>query len=343
MKNILPPREWCQVNCFIKELRDVYSPPVVSVYAPSSKVDYMIKTLEETEREPAVEEVEAAIMKELGNLKTFVGSTCIFGWKGETAIVKKMFTSSTIPPVYVVDDEPFVEPLYDILEIMYDALLVILDYKTAILKSYKGCDVTRQKKIKSYVGARHSKGGWSQKRFSRIRDMQIGRHFDSVADELENFDIKNIEVVLLGGPGNAKKEFLSRSQRSIADKTVIVEGLDLSSSDEEMDAAIIGQLDKFRKEVELEQLTKVKENTKRGLILTENQEICAALKAGAVDTILIASDYHITTPEEKGRILKMMEAAEISAAEIEFITNKEVLGKLHQYGGVVASLRYRPF
>ena len=343
MKDILPPREWCQVNCFIKELRDTYCPPVVSVYAPSGKVDYMIKTLEETEREPAVEEVEAAIMKELGNLKTFVGSTCIFGWKGKTVVVKKMFTSPTIPPVYVVDDEPFVEPLCDILEIRYDVLLVILDYKTAILRSYKGCDVTRQKRIKSYVGARHSKGGWSQKRFSRIRDMQIRRHFDSVADELENFDLKNIEVILLGGPGNAKKEFLRRSQRNIADKTVIVEGLNLSSSDEEIDTTIIGQLDKFRKEFEVEQLTKVKENIKRGLILTENQEICAALKAGAVDTILIASDYYITTPEEKKRTLKMIEAAEISAAEIEFITNKDILEKLRRYGSVVASLRYSPF
>lgn len=93
----------------------------------------------------------------------------------------------------------------------------------------------------------------------------------------------------------------------------------------------------------MEQLTKVKENTKRELILTENQEICAALEAGAVDTILIASDYYAATPEEKERILKMIEAAEISAAEIEFITNKDVLGKLHRYGSVVASLRYRPF
>ena len=343
MKDILPPREWCQVNCFIKELRDAYRPPVVSVYAPSGKVDYMVKTLEETEREPAVEEVEAAIVEELGKLKTFMGSTCIFGWKEETAVMKRIFTSPAIPPIYVVDDEPFVEPLRDILEIGYDVLLVILDYKTAILRSYKGYDVTRQKKIKSYVGARHRKGGWSQKRFSRIRDMQIRHHFNSAADELENFDIKNIEVILLGGPGNAKKEFLKGLQKGIVDKTVVIEGLDLYSNDEEMGAVIIGQLDKFRKEVEVEQLTKVKENMKRELILTENQKIHAALEAGAVDTILIASDYYAATPEENERILKMIEAAEISAAEIEFITNKEILGELHRYGSVVASLRYRPF
>ena len=343
MKDILPPREWCHVNCFIKELRDAYSPPVVSVYAPSGKVDYMIKTLEETEREPAVEEVEAAIVEELSKLKTFMGSTCIFGWKEETVVVKNIFTSPVISPIYVVDDEPFVEPLRDILEIRHDVLLAILDYKTAVLRSYKGCDATRQKKIKSYVGARHRKGGWSQKRFSRIRDMQIRHHFDSVADELENFDLKNIEVILLGGPSNAKKEFLRGLRKGIVDKTVVIEKLDLSSNDEEIGVMIIDQLDRFRKEQELEQLTKVKENTKRELILTENQEICAALEAGAVDTILIASDYYAATPEEKERILKMIEAAEISAAEIEFITNKDVLGKLHRYGSVVASLRYRPF
>ncbi|TFB09121.1 hypothetical protein E3V08_01295 [Candidatus Atribacteria bacterium MT.SAG.1] len=343
MKNILPPKEWCQVNCFIKEIRGTYHSPVVSVYVPSGKVDDMIKTLEETERESAVEKVETAIIKELGNLKAFTGSVCIFGWKEEMVVVKNIFTSSIIPPVYVVDNEPFVEPLCDILEIMYDTLLVILDYKTAILRYYKGCDVIRQKKIKSYVRARHSKGGWSQKRFSRIRDMQISRHFDSIADELKNFDIKNIEVILVGGPGNAKKEFLRESRKDRADRTIMVEGLDLSSSDEEINTTIISQLDKFRKQVESRQLTKVEESIKKGLILTENQEICAALKTGAVDTILIASDYYVTTPEEKERILKMIEAAEVSAAEIEFITDKDILKKLHRYENVVALLRYSPF
>jgi stalled ribosome rescue protein Dom34 len=173
--------------------------------------------------------------------------------------------------------------------------------------------------------------------------MQIKHRFDSVADDLAGFDLENIEVILLGGPGNAKKEFLGGLQKGIAAKTVAIEGLNLSSGDEKIDATIIGQLDRLRKGLELRQLTKVKESIKRGLFLTENQEICRALEAGAVDTVLIASDYHAATPKEKEMILKMIEVAEASAAEIEFITNKEILGKLHRYGSVVASLRYSPF
>ena len=62
---------------------------------------------------------------------------------------------------------------------------------------------------------------------------------------------------------------------------------------------------------------------------------------GAVDTILIASDYFAKTPQENKRIIKMIELAEKTSAEIEFITNPEILTKLHKHGSVVANLRYK--
>jgi peptide subunit release factor 1 (eRF1) len=344
VKDVLPPKEWYRINRFLKELERA-TPPVVSVYAPPGEIKAMAELLAKTEREPIVEEVETAIEKELGGLKGPEGSVCIFGWKeGESVVLEKTLVAPVIPPVYLVDEKPYTEPLHDILEIKYDVLLVLLDHEKAILRSYKGSEVLKQKIVRSYVGAKHRKGGWSQKRFSRIRDLQIKHHLDKVKDHLKKFDLKSIELILLAGPGNAKKEFAREHLNAeLAGKVTIVEGLVFSSSDGEINDAIIGSLDKYRKGVEMRQLRTVEENVGRGLAITENREIRQALEVGAVETILIASDYYAATPEENEGVLNMIEMAESTAAEIEFITNEEILEKLHRHGSVVATLRYRPF
>lgn len=344
MKDVLPPKEWYKVNRFVNELKTAYVPPVVSVYTPPREIDRVIRILEETERVPEVEEVETAIERELDSLRRSVGSICMFGWKAEEVVLKHLITSGDVPPVYVVDAKPFFEPLHDILEIRYDTLLILLDQKEALLKLYEGGEVQRQKRIKSYVGAKHHKGGWSQKRFSRIRETQVQNHLNRVQEYLGRFDLKSIERIIIAGSGNAKKDFArGHLTKELADKAVLVKGLDFSSSGEEIDAMLVDQLDKYRKVVESRQLSRVRERMPKELALTENREIQRALESGAVETILIASDYYAATPEEDERIIRMIEEAEHTSAEVEFITDERVLEELHKHGSVVASLRYRPF
>ena len=91
----------------------------------------------------------------------------------------------------------------------------------------------------------------------------------------------------------------------------------------------------------MQQLQKVEARVKKGLAEKENSIIHTALRTGAVDTLLIASDYYAKTPEENNRIVNMIELAEKTSVEVEFITNKEVLEKLHKHGSVVATLRYK--
>ena len=344
MKYMLPPREWYKTNRFVKELEAAYVPPVVSVYAPSREVDRVIKVLE-MEKEPEIEEVKTGIARELGVLRESIGSFCIFGWKeGENVIVKNITTSGDIPPAYVVDDKPFLEPLREILEIRHDLLLILLDHRQALLRLYKGSEVQKQKRIRSYVISKHHKGGWSQKRFSRTREIQVGKHFKTVQEYVERFDPKTIEMIILAGPGEAKKDFArGHITKEIADKTVVARGLDFSSTDEEIDAVLVNQLNKYREKFESKLLSNVRENMKKRLVLNKNQEIQRALERGAVGTILIASDYYVATPEEDELIIRMIEEAERTSAEVEFITNEAILEELHKHGSVLASLRYTPF
>jgi peptide subunit release factor 1 (eRF1) len=344
MKYTLPPREWYKTNRFVKELETTYVPPVTSVYAPSKKVDRVIRILER-EKESEMEEIKKSIVKELDALRGSTGSFCIFGWKeGENVIVKHIIISSDVPPAYLVDDKPFLEPLREVLEIRYDLLLVLLDHRQALLRLYGGSEVRKQKRIRSYVISKHHKGGWSQKRFSRIRKIQVERHFKTVQEYLEGFDLKTVDAIILAGPGEAKKDFARvHITKEIADKTAVARGLDFSSDDKEIGAVLINQLNKYREKRESGLLSSVRENMKRELVLNENREIQRALERGAVGTILIASDYYAATSEEDEMIIRMIEEAEHTSAEVEFITKEAILKEMHKHGNLVALLRYKPF
>ncbi|MCD6248163.1 MAG: hypothetical protein J7J17_01750 [Hadesarchaea archaeon] len=344
MKHVLSPREWYETNRFVKELESSYVPPVVSVYAPSREIGRIVRVLEE-EKELRVGEVQTSIAKELDALKRSAGNLCLFGWKeGKEIAVKRLITSGDVPPAHVVDDEPFLEPLHDVLEIRYDVLLVLLDHGRALLRLYRGSEVQRQKKIRSYVMPKHHKGGWSQKRFARIRGEQVERHFKTVQERIESFDAEGVEMIVLAGPGEAKKNFARRYvTKEMADKVVVVEGLDFSSDEGEIDAVLVDQLNRYREKLESGLLSSARRSARRGLTVDENREILKALERGAVETILIASDYYAATPEEDELIIKMIEEAERTSAEVEFITKETVLEELHKHGSVIALLRYRPF
>ena len=342
MKDILLPKEWYAVNRFLKELEKPYS-PVVSVYSPFSEISNMINTLRETERLPEIEEIESAIEKSLASKKIYNGSLCIFGWKTKEGIViKELVVSKLMPPIYIVEDKAYIEPLHDILEINYDVLLIVLDHKEAIIRHYKGMDILEHTKIGSYLKGKHSKGGWSQARFGRIRDLQIKHFFKRTEERLKKFNLSQIDLFILAGPGLAKKEFLkSYISKNFRKKTRIIDGIYFLTPEEEIITKIINALDNLRKQLELQQILKVEARLKKGLAEKENSVIHDALHKGAVNTLLVASDYYAKTPEENNRIINMIELAEKTSAEVEFITNKEVLEKLHNYGNVMAILRYK--
>jgi len=342
MRDILLPKEWYAVNRFLKELEQSYS-PVVSVYIPISEASNMINTLRETKRLPEIEKIEAIIEERLASKKIYNGSICIFGWNAEEDIVIKEFVvSKALPPVYLVGKKPYTEPLHDILEINYDVLLIVLDHKEAMLRHHKGEDILQHAKIKTYLKGKHSKGGWSQGRFERLRDLQIKHFFNKVKECLKNFNLAQIELILLAGPGLAKKEFMqSYINKNLIKKTRIIEGIYFSTPDDNITTKVINALDHLRKQLEIQQLQKVEARVKKGLAEKENSKIHAALRTGAVDILLIASDYYAKTPEENNRIVNMIELAEKTSVEVEFITNNEVLEKLHKHGSVVATLRYK--
>ena len=106
---------------------------------------------------------------------------CIFGWNGNQGIeIKEITVSKEMPPVHAVDKRPYLKPLHDLLKIDYEVLLIIMDHKSAILKQFRGSKLVQESKLGTYLKNKHSKGGSSQARFARNREIQIDQFLKKI-------------------------------------------------------------------------------------------------------------------------------------------------------------------
>jgi len=72
-------------------------------------------------------------------------------------------------------------------------------------------EVVRSRCINADIKAEHTKGGYSQKRFERIRDQQLQEHIRSVVPELGTFDDAAYATALLTGPEELRNRFEDRA------------------------------------------------------------------------------------------------------------------------------------
>jgi len=73
-------------------------------------------------------------------------------------------------------------------------------------------DLIEERIVTSSVKEKHSKGGWSQKRFSRLREEDVKKHIKKVADTLGEMMKQwgdTIEFIIVGGEYNLVKEVLA--------------------------------------------------------------------------------------------------------------------------------------
>jgi peptide subunit release factor 1 (eRF1) len=89
---------------------------------------------------------------------------------------------------------------------------------------FRGTDLLSSKTTTRYVGSRHKAGGWSQKRFARIREKQVRELFDKLCEttreKLSPYE-KAIERLWLGGDPLVLSGFLERCPwiNRLADRT----------------------------------------------------------------------------------------------------------------------------
>ncbi len=337
--------EWLSLNQFLHEIKQI-NLPCVSVYYPYGKGKEIISLLHENKKNESFEIIESKIKKRITELRDnpisvgkFTKTLCIFGWMDNgKIIIKAIGTSKKLPYIYMISKKPYIKPFRDILKTNYDVLLITLDQKSARIQKFHGSQIIQEASLRIDLQGRHRKGGQSQGRFLRARQTKIHVFFKKIAAKVRDMD-SNSELILLGGNGPAKTEFYDELNSELIKKCRFVETLSFSTSINDIHKKIIHHLYQYRRKYVTELIEKYEKLVKAGLTAKRNNIIYKALEIGAVDTLIVSTNYH-TNPQFKN-IMKMLEIAKNNSSKIEFVASPKIIKRLDIDNSVLAILRYR--
>jgi peptide chain release factor subunit 1 len=112
--------------------------------------------------------------------------------------------------LYVVDNHFQLEPLREMLRNQKIVGLIALDSKEAGFGLLNGEHIELIEKITSGIPGKSRKGGQSQRRYERERDMEITYYFHRIAEHAAKVFLMDhkVTVLIVGGPGTTKDDFL---------------------------------------------------------------------------------------------------------------------------------------
>jgi peptide chain release factor subunit 1 len=133
---------------------------------------------------------------------------------------------------YNVDNHFLLEPLREMLRDLKVVGIVAMDSKEASFVFLNGDRFEFVENITSGIHGKSGKGGSSQRRYERERDMELTRFFHRVADHAAKAFLENhkVNVLLVGGPGTTKEDFLNGDFLHYELKNVFLGKLDTQSA-----------------------------------------------------------------------------------------------------------------
>jgi len=78
--------------------------------------------------------------------------------------------------------------------------------------------------VRTGVKAKHTKGGWSQRRFERGRDQDVDYHIKKVQEKLESMVDDPVETIIAGGDLSLTRKMLAGMKMPVIEKKVDVDG-----------------------------------------------------------------------------------------------------------------------
>jgi len=233
-----------------------------------------------------------------------------------------------IPPepitayLYEVDDHFRLEPLREMLRNQRVVGLIAMDSKEASFGILNGERLELIEKITSGIPGKTVKGGQSQRRYERERDMEVTYFFHRVAEHATKAFLENHKVtaLIVGGPGQTKEDFLKGDYLNYELKNALLSTVDTQSADRE---AVKEVLDKSSETLKNMCAPEEKKTVQRllaymgkqdGLAICGLDSVLNALKNGEVEVALL------TDSTDMIEIVVMCKRCELSRAQI---VNKE--------------------
>jgi len=174
-------------------------------------------------------------------LAIFAGTFVANDQESEVLNVEELVPPEPITAyLYEVDDHFQLEPLREMLRAQRVVGLVAMDSKEASFGILDGERVFELiENITSGIPGKSGKGGQSQRRYERERDMELTSYFHRVAEHatkafLENKDEDHkVNVLIVGGPGPTKEDFLKGNYLHYELKNMLLCTVDTQSAGRE--------------------------------------------------------------------------------------------------------------
>ena len=195
----------------------------------------------------------------------------------------------------------------------------------------------------SGVPGKHSKGGWSQRRFERLIEQAAADFFTRIGDKCnEIFGDVKIKGILVGGSGPTKQDFVKADFLHKNVKERIVGVIDTGYTDEFGIQELMNRSGDVIKGLEAAEEKKLvdkflKEATTDGLATYGLADVKEALTEGKVGTLLVSESVEETIIQE------LTDLAEKMNSKIEIISVDTVEGVQFSeaFKGVGALLRFK--
>ncbi len=248
---------------------------------------------------------------------------------------------------YRTDKQFHVEFLEDMVEESDVYGLIIIERDEATIGLLKGDRITMLDELESYIPGKHSKGGWSQRRFDRVIEELTEEFFKKVAEKANSYFIPYLERgklkgILVGGPGYTKLDFVKTDSIDYRLKQLIMpELVDVSTqSFPGLKELVVRARECLKQHAYIKTFDAIEEfkthlSKDDGLVTYGEEEVRNALAVGAVKYVIMTEDY--PKADELSRM-----AGERGA--VIFVISSEVpeydwLKKT--FNGLVAVLRYQ--
>jgi len=244
---------------------------------------------------------------------------------------------------YRCDQTFLLEPLREMVEDKEVYGLVVVDNREGNVGLLKGTHITEISRMTSDVPGKTTKGGQSQQRYARIRELAAKDFHKRIAEVVnkEFLGMDGLKGIIIGGPGPTKETFFEGGYLNNEVRKKVLGLKDLSYTGE---FGLKELVEKSKDLIAEQVLTKEKElldrffamlGKERNKVVYGEKDTIKALEMSAVEVILVSEnmdDIFIDDIEEK---------AVNFGTEVEIISEGTDQGKqLKELGGIGGILRF---
>jgi peptide chain release factor subunit 1 len=177
-------------------------------------------------------------------LAMFAGTFVANDSEGEVLNVDEVVPPEPITAyLYEVDDHFRLEPLREMLRVQRVVGIVAMDSKEASFGILDGERLELIEDITSGIPGKSGKGGQSQRRYERERNMELVYFFHRVAEHATKAFLENhkVTVLIVGGPGPTKEGFLKGDYLHYELKNALLSIVDTQSAGREGVREVLGK------------------------------------------------------------------------------------------------------